>query len=454
MTSFDVGLFSRVRGEAGALLRLALPVTGSMFSINAINLIGASVIGRLGKAEFAAAGYAMAAYYLGFIILLGVMLSIQPRVAAAFGSDDQQGVARASQAGMWLAGLLAAVFLPVAFGASFFLEQSVPQDIRGDLVGLYLRIYALGMPASLVFNALRGVLEGVNKPLPVTIVAVSAMLLSAICSPAVAFGWGPLPAMGFVGAACVVVGSYWLMAIALFLIKRRLLPEVKLPQQEVRAELGQLFRLGWPIGLTLGAEGGMFTTTTLIMSRFGEDALAGHNAAFQIITSVFMIVMGIAVATSVRVGHSFGAKNTSAARFSGLIGMGLAILLMGVISLVYFFAPQGVIGLFLNLKDPANAQSIMFASSFLMIAILFQSFDGLQATANAALRGLQDTRIPLIISLIAYWVLGVGGGMLLAFQFDVGPRGLWFGLTVGLCFAGIMLMLRFLRFTGPNRKEL
>lgn len=453
MISFDVGLFSRVRSEAGALLRLALPVIGSMFSMNAINLIGASVIGRLGKAEFAAAGYAMAAYYLGFMILVGIMLSIQPRVAVAFGSDDQIGMARVSQAGMWLAGLLAMIFLPVALVLSFLLEQRVPEDIRGDLVGLYLRIYALGMPASLAFNALRGVLEGTNKPFPVTIVAVGAMLFSAVCSPAVAFGWGPLPALGFVGAACVVVCSYWLMAIALFLIQRKLMPRIKLSMLEIRAELGQLFRLGWPIGLTLGAEGGMFTTTTLIMSRFGENALAGHNAALQIITSVFMLVMGIAVATSVRVGHSFGAKKISEARFSGLVGMGLAILMMVLVSLIYFFAPQLVIGLFLNLKDPANAQPIVLASSFLMIAILFQCFDGLQATANAALRGLQDTRIPLVISLIAYWVLGVGGGILLAFQFDVGPRGLWFGLTVGLCFAGIMLMLRFLRFTGANRKK-
>lgn len=447
MISSNTRLFLRIRNEASALLRLALPVTGSMFSMNAINLIGASVIGRLGKAEFAAAGYAMAAYYLGFIILIGIMLSIQPRVAAAFGSSDQVGIARASQAGMRLAGLLAVIFLPVAFGASFFLEQIAPQDIRGDLVGLYLRIYALGMPASLVFNALRGALEGVNKPVPVTIVAVGAMLFSAVFSPAVAFGWGPLPALGFVGAACVVVCSYWLMAITLFLVKRRLLPEVKLPKQEIRTELGQLFRLGWPIGLTLGAEGGMFTSTTLIMSRFGEDALAGHNAASQIITSVFMIVMGIAVATSVRVGHAYGAKKISKARFSGLIGMGLAILFMGLVSLIYLFAPQLVIGLFLNLKDPANAQPILFASSFLMIAILFQCFDGLQATANAALRGLQDTRIPLIISLISYWILGVGGGTLLAFKLDIGPRGLWFGLTAGLFFAGIMLMLRFLRFT-------
>ncbi|GAA5436656.1 MATE family efflux transporter (plasmid) [Deinococcus aquaticus] len=433
--------------ETGTLLRLAAPVIVSQFSVNALSLISTAVIGRIGPAELAAVAYGNAAYYLGFIVLLGIMLSVAPRVAAAHGAGDPAGVARAARAGLLLAALLSAAFLPLAFLAAHLLQTHAPEGLRGDLAGLYLRLYALGMPATLAFSALRGALEGTGQPRPVTAIALGGALLAAVLSPALTFGWGPLPALGLPGAALTSVLVYWLSAALLAAVVRTRLPTTPTEPGAVRAELRVLARLGWPIGLTLGAEGGLFTVTSLLMARFGPDALAAHNVALQVITAVFMVPLGLATATGIRVAHHHGAGNPLAARRVGLLGGGIAVLIMLLVSLSYVFTPRAVIGVFVNVQDPANARLIAQAAAFLLIATLFQAFDGLQVSMAASLRGLQDTRVPMLISLGAYWIVGLGSGVLLAFGLGLGPRGLWFGLCVGLMCTAALLLARFLHHT-------
>ncbi|GAA5440901.1 multidrug resistance protein NorM [Deinococcus caeni] len=444
----------RPPGEGGTLLRLAVPVIVSQFSVNALALISTAVIGRLGPAELAAVAYGNAAYYLGFIVLLGVMLSVAPRVAAAHGAGDPAGVARAVRAGLLLAALLSAAFLPLAFLAAHLMQTHAPDGLRGDLAGLYLRLYALGMPATLAFSALRGALEGTGQPRPVTLTALGGALSAAALSPALTFGWGPLPALGVAGAALTTVIVYWASALILAFLSRSRLAVPKAapaPAGTVRAELRVLARLGWPIGLTLGAEGGLFTVTSLLMARFGPDALAAHNVALQVITAVFMVPLGLATATGIRVAHHHGAGNLRAARRVGLLGAGAAVLIMLLVSVSYVLTPGAVTGVFVNVRDPANAALVAQAASFLLIATLFQAADGLQVTANAALRGLQDTRVPMLISLVTYWIVGLGSGALLAFGLGLGPRGLWFGLCAGLMCTAALLLARFLRRTDTRR---
>lgn len=440
-----------LRAETAQLLRLAAPVIVSQFSLNALALISTAVIGRLGAGPLAAVAYGSATYYLGFIVLVGVMLAVAPRVAAAHGAGDTRGVARAAHAGLWLAGLLSALFLPLAFLAAHLIARGAPAGIDGELAGTYLQLYALGMPATLAFSALRGALEGTGQPRVVTAVALGAVGVAGLLSPALSYGWGALPALGLSGAALATITASWGSALTLAWVARRRLPRPALPRAEVMDELRALLRLGWPIGLTLGAEGGLFTVTSLLMARFGPQALAAHNVALQVITAVFMVPLGLATATGIRVAQHAGAGQLRLSRRAGLLGMALAIAVMLLVSLTYVLTPQLVIGVFVNVRDPANAALVGSAAALLLIATLFQAFDGLQVTANAALRGLQDTRWPLMISLVAYWALGLGSGAALAFGLGLGPRGLWFGLTAGLCFAGMTLLARFLRRTDPAR---
>lgn len=439
-----------LRQESLALLRLAGPVIVSQFSLNALALITTAVIGRMGEVPLAAVAYGNATYYLGFIVLLGLLLAVGPRVAAAHGAHDPARVALTTRAGLLLAALLSAAFLPLAHLAAHWIATAAPAGIRGDLAADYLRLYALGMPATLIFSVLRGALEGTGQPRPVTATALFAVLVAALLSPALGFGWGPLPPLGLRGAALATVTASWLGAAALSWSAHQRLPRHPTTRADLRLELRALLRLGWPIGLTLGAEGGLFTVTSLLMAHFGAQALAAHNVALQIITVVFMLPLGLATATSIRVAQHAGAGRQAHARRAGLLGMALAVLIMLLVSLTYVLAPETVIGVFLNTTDPANATLVRGAASLLLIATLFQAFDGLQVTANSALRGLQDTRWPLVICLTAYWVVGLGSGALLAFSARLGPRGLWFGLSAGLCFAGLLLLARFLRRTRPT----
>ncbi len=434
------------RTELGALLRLAGPVVLSQFASNALSLIATAVIGRLGTAELAAAAYANAAYYLVFIMLTGVMLSVAPRVAQAHGAGQPEGVARALHGGLRLALLLTAVALPLMWGVAALLPHVAPAGIRADLAADFLRVYSLGMLPTLAFTALRGSFEGTGRPRVVTGIAFGGLLWAALLSPSLAFGWGPLPRWGLLGAAAASASAAWVMALALWPLALRHVGRADLrgTGREVRA----LFGLGWPIGLTLGAEGGMFTVTTLLMARFGPDVLAAHNVTLQAITAIFMIPLGIASATGVRVGHAAGAGHWAGARRAGLLGLGLATAVMLGFAALELLAPRVVLGVFVNVRDPQNAQLLATATLFLSIAALFQTVDGLQVTSNGALRGLQDTRVPLYVSLVAYWVVGLGLGSLLAFGLGVGARGLWFGLTAGLIFAAAALVWRFLTLTA------
>lgn len=436
------------RHELGQLLWLAGPVIVSQFSVNALALVSTAVNGRLGPGALAAAAYGNAVYYLGFLALLGMMLSVAPRIAAAHGAREPRRVGLTLQAGLLLSGLLSAVFVPVAFLAAHLIAQFPPPGLDGAQAAQYLRLYALGMPGALAFTALRGALEGTGQPRTVTVVALASVLLALGLSPALAFGWGPLPALGVVGTALTSALAAWVSALAALALARRRVPAAACLRGELWAEVRALARLGWPIGLTLGAEGGLFAVTSLLMARFGPDVLAAHNVALQVITAVFMVPLGLATATGIRVAHHHGAGQVGAARRAGLLGAGMAVAIMLACSLSYVLIPGSVISVFLDVHDPANAALVSAAAGFLLIATLFQLFDGLQVTANAALRGLQDTRVPMLVSIGAYWVIGLGTGSLLAFGLGAGPRGLWWGLTAGLSVAGALLLWRFLRLTA------
>ena len=448
--------------ELRALLRLAGPVVLSQFAANALALIATAVIGRLGERDLAAAAYANASYYLIYILAVGVMLSVAPRVAQAFGAGDGPGVGRALRGGLLLAALLTAVTLPVMWGLSFVLPRLAPAGVDTELVATYLRVYSLGMLPNLVFIALRGTLEGTGRPQAVTVIALAGVAWAALAAPALAFGWGPLPRLGLAGAAGASASAAWLLAALLWGPAHRRAGAraagdraeagqvAALSWPQLRHEVRALFRLGWPIGLTLGAEGGMFSVTTLLMARFGPEVLAAHNVTMQAITALFMVPLGIASATGVRVGQEAGAGRLPHARRAGLVGLGLSSAVMLGFAAFELLAPRTVFGVFVNVHDPANAGLLATATGFLGIAALFQLMDGLQVTANGALRGLQDTRFPLVVSLLSYWVVGLGLGSWLAFGLHLGARGLWFGLTAGLTCAALGLVGRFLKLSGKR----
>jgi MATE family multidrug resistance protein len=206
----------------------------------------------------------------------------------------------------------------------------------------------------------------------------------------------------------------------------------------------ELFRVGWPIGMTLGFEAGLFSVVAVLMGLFGTEALAAHQIAQQSVSTTFMIPVGLSTATAVRVGHAVGRGDREGVGRAAVTGIVLASLVMIATAILFWRAPRVVIGLFLG-ADVEASEVVRQASVFLAIAASFQIFDGIQVTALGALRGLRDTRFPMIISLFSYWGIGVPVGVALAFWLGFRGSGLWVGLVFGLGTAAILLVLRLRR---------
>ena len=230
-------------GELRALATLAGPVIVSQFATNALALISTAVIGRIGQAELAAAAYGSAVYYLFFVALSGVMEAVAPRAAAAHGAGDHAGVSRALHADFRLALRLSAVMLPFIYVLSTQLWRFAPPELDTELVGRYLRIIALEMPAVLLFTALRGAMEAVGRPATVTVAALLGVLTVAVTSPALSFGWGPLPALGLAGAAAATTLAGWMMFLALHPLVMRHMASLD-RRDTLAADVRSLFALG------------------------------------------------------------------------------------------------------------------------------------------------------------------------------------------------------------------
>jgi MATE family multidrug resistance protein len=198
----------------------------------------------------------------------------------------------------------------------------------------------------------------------------------------------------------------------------------------------------------LGLEVSAFSVTTFVLGGFGDAVLAGHQIALQSASMTFMIPLGIATATAVLVGQAAGRHDRRGVRRAGSLGIGLATVFMCLSALLFWLAPQVVIGLFVDLKAPQNLELVSNAVVFLGIAAMFQLVDGMQVTAQGALRGLKDTRVPMLLTLVAYWIVGIASGLVLTFVMGLGPRGMWFGLVAGLAVAAALLVQRFARLSS------
>jgi multidrug resistance protein, MATE family len=433
--------------EVPALARIAGPLVLAQLAQNAMGLVDTLMAGRLGPE--ALAGIALGAVVsFTFMLSVGAILfAVSPLTAQALGGGRDEEAARIARHGV---GLALALSLPVMaiLAAVGPLLPALGQDpdIAAATTG-YLRALLWGVPGYMIIVALRGTFEGRGHTRPIMVVAIAGVALNTLGNAAFMFGrWG-FPELGLTGAGVSTAIAYTAMAIALALIAhghyRR--PPLFRAEPPRRALVADLLRLGVPIGLTVAFEVGLFSVAALLMGRFGGVALAGHQIAIQTCSFTFMIPLGVAMATTARVGRAAGRGDQLGVRAAGAAGMGLASLVMLGTAVLFWSVPRGIAGLYLDLADPASAEVAVAAAAFLRVAALFQLVDGLQVTAIGALRGLKDTRVPMVITLVSYWLIGVSSAVLLGFGFGLGGVGLWLGLVVGLGAAAIALVLRYAR---------
>lgn len=437
-----------LRLEVWRTLSLALPLILAQLAQVSMGLIDTLMVGRLNGGALAGIALGGNIFFFALIIGIGVMGAVGPTVSQAFGAGDLGTASRATRQSFYLALALTVPAFVLFWRAESLLLLMGQEPQNAELAGAWLRAICWGYLPSLWLSGLRGLLEGLSKPRPIMLIAFLGVGLNVITNYTLIFGHFGFPALGAVGTGWASAFAYWVMFIAAALYVRRALPALGIFDTFPRPDfsvLRNLFGIGLPIGLMSGFESGLFTVTAILMGTFGTVALAAHQIAIQTASFTFMIPLGLAAATAVRVGQAAGRRDAVDARRAGWIGIVLSVAFMSCTALTFWLIPERIASFFLGADNPANVPIIRTAVQFLAFAAAFQIFDGLQVSAAGALRGFKDTRTPMLLSLVSYWGVGLLSGLLFAYAFGLGARGLWSGLVLGLVTAAVLLLGRFRR---------
>ncbi|MDP1668493.1 MATE family efflux transporter [Phaeovulum sp.] len=437
-------------GHARALLVLGGPLIASHLAQMLLHVTDTVMLGWYGVSALAAVVLGSSAFFIVFILGSGFGIAVMGLVSSALGAGDTTQVRRDTRMGLWLSGFYGIAVMPLMWWSGPILLAAGQQPDVAALAQEYLRIAGFGMVPALLIMVLKSYLAAFERTQVVLAVTLVSVALNFCLNWMLIFGnWGA-PELGVQGAAIATLSvqitgmallaaySGWQPALRQFeLFHRFWRPD----WQAMR----KVFRLGLPIGLTGLAEGGLFQASALMMGWLGVAALAAHGIALELAALTFMVHLGLSNAATVRVGRADGARDTRGLRDAALTAtvLSLAVAVVGVA--LFLAMPETLVALFLDAAKPGSAEIIAFGAKLLAVAALFQMFDAMQVMALGLLRGVQDTRVPMWLASISYWLIGIPASYVLAFPLGLGGVGLWFGLVVGLACAATLLMARFWR---------
>ena len=431
-----------------ATLALGLPLIGSHVAQFSISLTDAMMLGWYDVAALAGEVLGGSLFFVLFIMGSGFAWAVMPMVATAAGSGEEAQVRRVTRMGLWMSVGFGLMSLPLFLvsGRLFLLAGQAPEVAA--LAQRYLTIAGFGIVPALVVMVLKGYLAALERARIVLWVTLAAVAVNALGNYALIFGHWGLPELGIRGAALSSIMVNLVSMAALVAYAIRATPEHALFQRLWRPDweaFGRVFRLGWPIGLTSLAEVGLFAASSVMMGWLGTLALAAHGIALQIASVVFMVHLGLSNAATIRAGRALGLDDRIGLRR----GAGAALILSAIavaLTIVLFLAVPGpLIALFLDPDSTDRDAVIALGTGFLAAAALFQLADAAQVMALGLLRGVQDTRAPMVMAGISYWLVGMPIGYFLGFGLDWGGIGVWLGLASGLALAALLMMSRFWR---------
>jgi MATE family multidrug resistance protein len=440
------------RAELGATLRLAAPLALANLLWMAIGTTDVIFVAMLGQRELAASSLAVTQYMLIAWSLTGLTGAVAPLVAAELGRKRHalREVRRSVRMAMWLA--LATGLGGIAlcgWGEAFMLLTGQDPEISRH-AGSFLAIIRWAIPAMVGASVLRTFVSALGKPMLATAITAAAIVVNALGNWVFIFGHWGAPALGLEGSALasVITSHATLAAYALVIAADRRLRRYRLLGNWWRPEwqrMREMVRIGLPIACIIIAEGGFFSSAAYLMGRIGAAQLAAHTVALQVAALAFQVPFGVGQAATIRVGYHYGAANREGVRLAGNAALWTAFAFSFVGAGVMLLFPRGVLSLYVDIADPANAAMIALAVRYLAVAALFQLFDGIQAVAAGALRGLQDTRMPMAIALFGYWLPGFGLSCGLGLFTPLGGLGVWIGLAAGLVMVAVLLLHRWRR---------
>jgi len=430
-----------LRDELPRLLRLAGPVVLAELGGMAMGLVDVMMVGRVGAAAIGAVSVGANLFHFVAMFGIGILLGLDYLVSHAFGGGRMREAHRTLVQSLYLCVVLTVLLSGLLWAAHrwlhvFGIDPAVLPDARA-----YLATVSFGLLPFLLFVALRRYLQALGLVRAATFALISANLVNLLVNWVLIFGNLGAPAMGAEGAAWATTLSrvYMLVVLVGFALwyARREDPELfRVSLAPDLAVLGRIVRLGAPASVQVVLEGGVFTAATLLAAGLDPLSLASHQIALGAAAFTFMVPLGVASAGAVRVGQALGAGHPRAAERAGWAALAVGAAFMTVSALVFTFAPRLVMRAFTD-----DQAVIATGVSLLLVAAVFQLFDGLQVVAAGILRGSGETRVAMFAALVGYWVIGLPVGYALCFAGGMGVRGLWIGLSVGLIVVAIALVL-------------
>jgi MATE family multidrug resistance protein len=439
-----------IQDEVSPMVRLALPLVASEVGWMLMGVVDTIFVGRVNAASIGAIGLGGMLFYGIAICASGLLLGLDTLVSQAFGAGDRDDCRHSLISGVWLSLFLCPVVMLLIAAlnplmASWGVDPSVMRETRP-----YLRVLNWSSPGLVLYFGFRRYLQSMNIVKPIMVTLALANLVNIFFNWVFDFGNLGAPKMGAVGAAWATLASRVFMATTLGVVIWRNDP--RLPHVSWKPDfqrIRELLKLGAPAAGQIGLETGVFAVITVLAGRLGATPLAGHQIALTTVSMTFMMPLGISSAAAVRVGQAFGRGDPHGVAHSGWTALGLGGAVMSAAALLLIVFPHFIARLF-----TPDADVIQAGVSLLRIAAFFQLFDGLQVVTTGALRGLGDTRTPMICHLVGYWGLGLPLGAALCFWAGMGARGLWIGLSAALVLIGIVLVEMWRREeTGVRSQE-
>src|ERR1700681_2257687 len=434
--------------ELTETLKLAVPIALTQLGQIAMMTTDLALIGRLGDEAVAAAALAHTVFFVNFTFGMGLMSAVAPLAAQAFGARNPRLVRRSLRVGLW-AGLLIALLMMAfpLYGEQIQLKLG-QAPATAHLAQQYLFGLAWGITPALWFLAIRGFMGAVNRPEPglwITLVAIPA---NAVLVYLLIHGELGLPRLELFGAglATTTINFGMFLAGLWFAHSRRPFTKYQVLGNIWRVDwvlMRQLIVIGAPISVAFLLEYGLFAAAALLMGLISTTALAAHQIALQVTAILFMVPFGIGIAATVRVGHAVGRSDPAAVKRAGFVATLLGIVLVSTLTLAVILGRFAIARFFFGEAVESGGAVIELTASLLMVGATFFVADGIQTVAAGALRGMNDTRVPLLFAAISYWLIGFTAAYGLAFWTKFGAVGVWIGLSCGTAVYAILLILRF-----------
>ena len=441
---------NHLAAELTETLKLAVPIALTQLGQIAMMSTDLAFIGRLGDAALAAAALAHTVFFVSFTFGMGLVSAVAPLAAQAFGARNPRLVRRALRVGLWAAFLISLPVMALPFRGEQILLALGQSPAAAGLAQQYLFGLAWSILPALCFLAIRGLMSAINRPEPILWITLAAIPANALLVYLLLYGEGGLPQLGLFGAglATSIVNAAMFLAALWFAARRR-------PFRKYHV-LGHIWRIDWrlmrqlvvvgaPISIAFLLEYGLFGAAGLLMGLISTTALAAHQIALQVAAILFMVPFGIGMAATVRVGNAIGRGDAPAVKRAGFVATGLGIVFMSAMTLVVIFGRMAIARIFLG--EGSDAATDLTATLLLVGATFFVA-DGVQTVAAGSLRGMNDTRIPLLFATISYWLVGFPLACGLGFWTPLGAVGVWIGLSCGTAVYAVLLVLRFRRLAG------